>query len=153
MTAFSILGRAFCAALLVFTASAHGLSPAQSSEELKIGYPPQGIALEEDQRARVVAALLKTRAWPQTRLVVMVMAGSSCAEGKSTHRRNLAVARAEYVVELLKTHGVAEAEIHVAAVANNRMEYLPKGPVHPVAEEPGAGAYASLHFMGYPERP
>jgi hypothetical protein len=153
MTAFSILGRAFCGALLVFTASAHGLSPAQSSEELKIGYPPQGIALEEDQRARVVAALLKTRAWPQTRLVVMVMAGSSFSEGKSTQRRNLAVARAGYLVELLKTHGVAETEIHVAAVANNRMEYLPKGPVHPVADEPEKGASTSLYFMGYPERP
>ncbi|WP_395347866.1 hypothetical protein [Variovorax sp. UC122_21] len=49
--------------------------------------------------------------------------------------------------------GVAEAEIHVAAVANDRMEYLAKGPVHPVAEEPGTGAHASLHFIGYPERP
>lgn len=153
MTAFSILGRAFCAALLVFAASAHGLSPAQSSEDLKIDYPSQGVALEEDQRARVAAALLKTRAWPQTRLVVMLMANSSRSEGKSTHRRDLAVARAKYLVELLKTHGVAEAEIHVAAVANNRMEYLPKGPVHPVAEEPGTGAHASLHFIGYPERP
>ena len=125
----------------------------RSSEDLKIDSPSQSIALEEDQRARVVAALLKTRAWPQTKLVVVLMASSSCSEGKSTHRRNLAAARAEYLVELLKTHGVAEVEIHVAVIANNRMEYLPKGPIHPVAAEPGTGAYASLHFMGYPERP
>ena len=137
--------RAFLWLFISFLASpVHALSPARVEAQLKVEFVEQGVALQENERARILEIGSKAMTWC-TRQPSYIVGHAVASEGPAAHRAHLASARARYLAELLRAVGIRGGEIKISSDPE---------PVRATPSEkkddPKPAPYATLALAGVP---